>query len=76
MSDEHDPFKTHYLCELCGGIGRLEAGCYSPETKKYDLPAGVCDHCGGTGYLGPYEKPELPTEAELDADIYHDEDGL
>jgi hypothetical protein len=46
--------KTHYQCERCGGMGQQPAGVYRMGTKKYDAPAGTCELCGGTGYLGPY----------------------
>jgi hypothetical protein len=46
--------KTHYQCERCGGMGQQPAGVYHMGTKKYDAPAGTCELCGGTGYLGPY----------------------
>jgi hypothetical protein len=46
--------KTHYQCERCGGMGQQPAGVYRMGTKKYDAPAGTCELCDGTGYLGPY----------------------
>jgi len=51
--DERKPnIPGHYLCERCGGTGRQEAGCYNMATKKYDSPAGTCETCYGSGYLG------------------------
>lgn len=44
-----------YQCERCGGTGQVIAGCWNPATEKYDSPAGVCDHCGGSGELGVIE---------------------
>ncbi len=44
--------RTHYLCERCGGMGLQEEGCYNADRKAYDDPAGICNSCGGCGYLG------------------------
>jgi DnaJ-class molecular chaperone len=41
-----------YQCERCGGSGQQESGLYRLETRKYDSVAGVCEDCGGEGYLG------------------------
>ena len=52
MSDLH-----RYICERCGGSGQQVAGMWNTETGKYDAPAGVCDGCKGSGYLGVIEQP-------------------
>ena len=46
-----------YICERCGGKGQQVDGLWNTVTQKYDAPAGVCDGCKGTGYLGVIEQP-------------------
>lgn len=46
-----------YICERCGGSGQQVAGVWNKATEKYDAPAGVCDGCNGSGYLGVIEQP-------------------
>lgn len=44
--------EQRYLCELCGGTGRLQGGEWNPLSNKYDGDPGLCDHCEGKGCLG------------------------
>jgi len=44
--------RRNYLCERCGGLGQQPAGCWNPESKRYDDAAGTCRTCDGVGYLG------------------------
>jgi hypothetical protein len=49
-----------YLCERCGGMGQQEAGCWNPDSQRYDDPAGICRTCKGEGLLGVIEPSPPP----------------
>lgn len=53
---------THYLCERCGGSGDQGEGMYNPDTKTYNSPAGICQSCDGSGFLG-----RKPTRSEIES---------